>query len=88
MLKPIGDNILLLPNEKTDKEVGGIIIPDSSKEVPLDSKIIALGSDDFDFSVKVGDHVITAQFAGQEVKYEGNVYKIVKEKDILAIIEE
>lgn len=86
MLKPIGENILLLPNEKTDKEVGGIIIPDSSKEVPLDSKIIALGS--ADFSVKVGDHVITAQFAGEEVKYEGNVYKIVKEKDILAIIEE
>ena len=95
MIKPIGQHILLLPNEPKQQEVGGIILPDSAKDQPLDAKVIALGVGGVDengkeitFSVKKGDTVITEQFSGEEVKYGGQTYKIVKEKEILAIIED
>jgi chaperonin GroES len=95
MIKPIGQHILLLPNEPKQKEVGGIILPDSAQELPLDAKVIALGNGGLDengkeivFSIKKGDTVVTKQFSGEEIKYGGQTYKIVKEQDILAIIEE
>jgi chaperonin GroES len=95
MIKPIGDNILILPCEPKQEVVGGIILPDSAKQVPVDAKVIALGTGGLDdngnkivFSVKKGDKVITSTFAGEEITLGDQTYKIVKNKDILAIIEE
>ena len=95
MIQPLGDHILLLPCDVREKELGGIILPDSAKELPLDSKVVALGTGGLDengkevkFEVKEGEHVITAQFAGNEISYNGLTYKIVKQKEILAIIKE
>lgn len=93
-IKPLGNRVLLAPVECPQEQVkGGIVIPDSAKEKPLESKVIAIGTGKVDdkgnkipFDVKVGDLVLTSKYGGTEVKYEDNDYKIVNADDILAII--
>ena len=92
-LKPLGDRVLVKPLEEKEKVEGGIIIPDSAKEKPQEAEIIALGSGAkdkdgkaIDFQVKVGDKVIVSKYGGTEVKYEGEVYSLLREDDILAIL--
>jgi len=92
-IKPLGDRVLLESLEAAEQMAGGIIIPDSAKEKPLESKVVALGTGANDdkgnkipFDVKEGDIVLTNKYGGTEVKFEGQEYKIVNSSDILAII--
>lgn len=93
-IKPLGDRVLVESVEAAAEQIkGGIVIPDSAKEKPQESRIIALGTGKKDdngkkipFDVKVGDIVLTSRYGGTEVKYEGKEYKILSADDILAVI--
>ena len=92
-VKPLGDRVLLQDIEVQEKQVDGIYIPDSAKEKPQEAVIIALGTGGYDengkeitFFVKEGDKVLTTTYGGTEVKVDGKEYKIVSQKDILAIV--
>lgn len=93
-IQPLGDRVLVEPLEATKEQIkGGIVIPDSAKEKPLEAKVIALGTGKLDekgnkipFNVKVGDTVLTSKYGGTEVKYDEKDYKILKEEDILAVV--
>lgn len=92
-LKPLGDRVLVKALEETEKVEKGIIIPDSAKEKPQEATIVALGSGPkdkdgnvIDFQVKVGDKVIVSKYGGTEVKYQSETYNLVREDDILAIL--
>ena len=92
-IKPLGDRVLVEPIEETETKKGGIIIPDSAKEKPQESKIVALGTGKIDddgkkvpFEVKKGDTVLTNKYGGTEIKLVGVEYKILNQDDILAVI--
>ena len=92
-IKPLGDRILVEPIEEQEEKKGGIIIPDSAKEKPQESKVIALGTGKTDddgkkvpFEVKKGDKVLVSKYGGTEIKLDGKDYKILNSDDILAII--
>ena len=94
MLKPLGDRIIIEVVEVEEKTAFGIVLPDSAKENPQQGKVVAVGSGIVTnsgtvvpLSVKAGDQVIYAQYAGTEVKYEGKDYLILRESDVLAIVE-
>jgi chaperonin GroES len=93
-IKPLGDRILVKPIEQAEEKVGGIIIPDTAKEKPQEGKIAAVGPGKLlengerqAPSVAVGDKVLYGKYSGTEIKYEGEEYLIVREDDILAVIE-
>ncbi len=86
--------MLVQPIEEQEVKKGGIIIPDTAKEKPQEGKIIALGTGKTDengkkvaFEVKKGDRVLIPKYGGQEVKIEDETYLLIKEEDILGIIE-
>ena len=92
-IKPLGDRILVEPIEEQEVKKGGIIIPDSAKEKPQESKVVALGTGKTDddgkkvpFEVKKGDKVLVSKYGGTEIKLDGKDYKILNSDDILAII--
>jgi len=93
-ITPLGDRVLVKAVEDDEQQVkGGIIIPDSAKEKPQQAEIIALGTgkkdDDGnpqDFLVKVGDVVLVSKYGGTEVKFDDEVYQLLREDDILGII--
>lgn len=92
-IKPLGDRVLVETIEETETKKGGIIIPDSAKEKPQESKIVALGTGKIDddgkkvpFEVKKGDIVLTNKYGGTEIKLDGVEYKILNQDDILAVI--
>ena len=92
-IQPLGDRILVEPAEEAEVKKGGIIIPDSAKEKPQESKVVALGTGKTDdngkkipFEVKKGDTVLTSKYGGTEIKIDGVEYKILNSDDILAII--
>jgi len=92
-IKPLGDRVLVEPAEEAEVKKGGIIIPDSAKEKPQESKIVALGTGKIDddgkkvpFEVKKGDTVLTNKYGGTEIKLDGVEYKILNQDDILAVI--
>ncbi|WP_048601186.1 co-chaperone GroES [Rubeoparvulum massiliense] len=93
MLKPLGDRVVIEVVEKEEKTVSGIVLPDTAKEKPQEGKVIAVGSghlvedDRVPLEVKVGDTVIYSKYAGTEVKVANKEYLIVRESDILAIVE-
>ena len=86
---------MLIKHVDEDEQVrGGIIIPDSAKEKPQEAEVIALGNGAKDgdgkivpFNVKVGDRVLTSKYGGTEVKIDGETYLLVREDDILGVIE-
>ncbi len=91
--QPLYDRVAVEPLEQEEKTSGGIIIPDSAKEKPLEGKVVATGKgvrkDNGDFSpleVKVGDIVLYGKWAGTEVKIDGKNLMIMKESDIMGII--
>jgi len=93
-VKPLHDRVLIERLEAESKTAGGIIIPDNAKEKPAEGKVIAVGEgardDDGDrikMDVKKGDRVLFAKWGGTEVKIDGKELIILKESDILAIIE-
>jgi len=93
-IKPLGDRVLVQPVETAEEKKGGIIIPDSAKEKPQEGKVIALGTGKRDedgklipFNVKKNDRVLMPKYGGTEVKLDDKEYQIVREEDILAVIE-
>ena len=93
-IRPLGDRILLKRIEEEDKSKGGIIIPDTAKEKPQEGKVVAVGKgrllDDgklVPLEVKKGDRVLFGKYSGTEVKLVGEEHLIVREDDILGVIE-
>ena len=93
-IRPLGDRVLVQRLEAEEMTAGGIILPDSAKEKPKEGKIIAVGDgkvldsgEKAPLSVKKGDRVLFTSYAGTDVKVDGNEYLIMREDDILAIIE-
>ena len=93
-IKPLHDRVLVEPLSGTDKTAGGIIIPETAKEKPMEGKVIAAGGGAKNdegkvtpLDVKKGDRVLYGKWSGTEVKIEGKDYLIMKEGDILGIIE-
>jgi chaperonin GroES len=90
-LQPLGDRVVIKPQPKEEITKGGIVLPDTAKEKPMDGKILAVGPGSLDDSgkrvpldVKVGDIVIYAKYAGTEIKEDGEELIILRESDILA----
>ncbi len=92
-LKPLGERVVIKQLEAEEKTKGGIILTSSSKEKPQEAEVIAVGPGAtvdgklVPLQVKVGDKVIYSKYAGTEVKLDGEEYIVVKESDILAIVE-
>ena len=93
-VKPLGDRILVEAIEEKEVKKGGIIIPDSAKEKPQESIVVALGTGKTDdngkkvaFEVKKGDRILCSKYGGTEIKIDGKEYKILSSDDILAILE-
>ncbi len=94
-LKPLGDKIVTKMIEVETVSKGGILLTGSAKEKPEYAEIIAVGpgayTDDgklIPMEVKIGDKIMIAKYAGTEVKLEGNEYTIIKQSDVLAIVED
>ncbi|WOO41092.1 co-chaperone GroES [Rubellicoccus peritrichatus] len=92
-IKPLGDRVLVKTVEEDEQIKGGIIIPDSAKEKPQEAEVVALGTgaknDDGStqsFNVKIGDKVIVSKYGGTEVKFDDQVYSLIREDDILGIV--
>lgn len=87
-IKPLADRVLVLPAPAEEK-VGGIIIPDTAKEKPLHGKIVATGkgTKDDEMVLKEGDEVLYGKYSGTELEYEGQKYLMMRQSDVLAIIE-
>jgi len=93
-IRPMNDRVLVIRQEEEQKTAGGIIIPDTAKEKPQKGKIIAAGpgrmADDgkrIPMEVKEGDRVLFSKYAGSEIKIDGVEHIVMKEDDILAIVE-
>jgi chaperonin GroES len=94
MLKPIGDRIVVRPKSAEEMTKSGIILPDTAKERPQEGEVMAVGTgrimDDgtvVALSVKVGDTVLFSKYGGTEVKIGGEEYIILREDDVLAVLE-
>jgi len=93
-VRPLADRILVKREEPGDTVRGGIIIPDTAKEKPQEGKVIAVGPGRVDdqgkrvaLEVKVGDRILIGKYAGTEVKIDGDEHIIMREDDVLAVIE-
>jgi chaperonin GroES len=94
-IRPLGDRILVKRAEKTDeKSAGGIIIPDSAKEKPQEAEVIAVGNGKTldngqvkAVDVKVGDKVLFSKYSGSDVKVDGEEWLIIREDDILGVVQ-
>lgn len=88
-VKPLADRVLVEPAPAEEKTASGIIIPDTAKEKPQRGKVIAAGKGKADepMTVKEGDMVMYGQYAGTEIKLNGQSYLIMRESDIFGIIE-
>jgi len=93
-LKPLGGRVIVEPIEQEEITAGGIILPETAKEKPQEGKILAAGPGDRDedgkriaLDVSVGDRVLYAKYSGTEVKMDGKKLLIMRESDILAIVE-
>lgn len=94
-IKPLQDRILVKRLEEEEKTKGGIIIPDAAKEKPQEGRVIAVGDGKvlengqrLPITVKVGDKILFGKYSGTEIKIEGEEHLILREDDILAIVEE
>jgi chaperonin GroES len=88
-MKPINDRVVVKPAPAEEKTAGGIIIPDTAKEKPQKGEIVAVGpgKDGNKMTVAKGDKVLYGKYAGQELQYEGETYLIMREDDILVILD-
>jgi chaperonin GroES len=93
-IRPLHDRLIVKRLEEEEKTKGGIIIPDTAKEKPIEGKVIAAGEGrikkdgkKIPMEVKKGDRVLFAKYAGTEVKIDGEEHLMMKEDDVLAIIE-
>lgn len=93
--RPLYDKVLVERLESEEKTAGGIIIPDTAKEKPIEGKVIAIGSGNrsektgelVKLEVKVGDKVLFGKWSGTEIKVDGKDYLVMKESDIMGIFE-
>lgn len=87
-IKPLADRVLIEPAPAETKTIGGIIIPDTAKEKPLQGTIVAVGNGtkDEEMVLKVGDTVLYGKYAGTELEFEGNKYLIMRQSDVVAVI--
>ncbi len=87
-VKPLGDRVLIEPQEAEVKTASGIIIPDSAQEKPQKGKVLAVGpgTKDVDMEVKVGNIVLYGKYSGTEIKVDDKTYLIMRQSDILAVI--
>lgn len=87
-IKPLADRVLINPTAAEEVTVSGIIIPDSAKEKPLKGTVLAVGNGtkDEEMVVKEGDTVLYGKYAGTEIEIDGNKYLIMRQNDILAIL--
>lgn len=93
-VKPLADRVLVEPKKEKEVTKGGIIIPDSAKEKPMEGVVIAVGTGKRDeagklipFTVKAGDKVLMPKYGGTEIKIEDKEYQIIREEDILGVLE-
>jgi len=93
-IRPLGDRVLVEPVETSEMKKGGIIIPDTAKEKPQEGKVIAVGPGKkteegkiLPMNVKKGDRVLMPKYGGTEVKLDDKEYQLIREEDILAVIE-
>jgi len=93
-LKPLGDRLVVEPIEQEEMTAGGIVLPDTAKEKPQKGKILAAGpgarndaGERIALDVAVGDTVLFAKYAGTEIKLDGKKVLVLRESDILAIVE-
>ena len=93
-IRPLQDRVIVQRIEEEEKTKGGIIIPDTAKEKPQEGKVIAAGNGKINdegkvvpLSVKVGDRILFGKYSGTEVKLDGEDYLIMREDDILGIVE-
>jgi len=94
-IRPLHDRIVVQRQDEGEQKVGGIIIPDSAKEKPQQGKVIAAGhgksKDDgkrVPLDVKAGDSILFGKCSSQEIKVDGDEYLIMREDDVLAVVEE
>ena len=87
-IKPLADRVLLLPAQAEEK-VGGIIIPDTAKEKPQHGTIVAAGNGtkDEEMVLKEGDEVLYGKYSGTELEVEGTKYLIMRQSDVLAVVQ-
>ena len=93
-IRPLQDRIIVKRVEEEEKTKGGIIIPDTAKEKPIEGKVIAVGNGKVQedgkvrpLDVKAGDRVLFSKYAGTEIKIDGEEHLIMREEDILGVIE-
>ena len=89
MIKPLGARVVIKKIEAEEKTEGGLILTSQSKEEPQYAEVVAVGpgTEDEPIEVKVGDTVVFSKYGGTEVKYEGEEYTIMRQSDILAVVE-
>lgn len=93
-IKPLADRVLVKPSEAEETQRGGIIIPDTAKEKPMQGEVVEVGAgrqtDDgkvIPMSVKKGDRILYGKYSGNEISVDGNDLLIMREADVLAIVE-
>jgi chaperonin GroES len=93
-VKPLHDRIIVQRLDEGEQQIGGIIIPDSAKEKPMQGKVLAVGdgriTDEgkrIPLDVRAGDLILFGKYSGQEIKLDGTEYLIVKEDEVLAVID-
>lgn len=87
-IKPLADRVLILPAPAEEKTIGGIIIPDTAKEKPLQGKVVAVGNGtkDEEMVLKADDTVLYGKYSGTEVELDGVKYLIMRQSDVLAVL--
>jgi len=85
-IQPLADRVLIEPAAAEEKTVGGIIIPDTAKEKPLQGTVVAVGggTKDEEMVLKAGDQVLYGKYAGTELEHEGKKYLIMRQSDVVA----
>ncbi len=93
-LKPLDDRVVVKPQDAEEKTTGGIVLPDTAKEKPMMGKIVAIGSGKLldngkraKLSGKKGDVVLYGKYGGSDVEIDGTEYKILRESEILGVVE-
>ena len=93
MIKPLADRVLIKMEEGEETTKSGIVLPTAAQEKPQMAEVIAVGpggkvdGKDVEMQLKVGDKVIISKYAGTQVKMDGNEYTIIRQSDVLAIVE-
>ena len=94
-VRPLHDRIIVQRIEEGEQKIGGIIIPDSAKEKPQQGKVVAVGAGKADkdgkriaLDVKAGDSILFGKYSGQEIKLDGEEYLIMREDEVLAVIDD